>query len=217
MFFHLVQSLTFVIFTTCVTACPYAHYLPEQLRSCGSAEPDTALHAQHSYLQRHEPLENDLWNSSLIQDHVARTRLSKSYVIRITDIRDPYTIEKRVTSPPLLIIDTYFHIVADVNNSSPGSTRYVTDEMVSNQVAYLNNAYTAASIAFNLLGVTRTVNDTWARNGADYAMKSALRQGTFSTLNVYYQTMLQSNGENGIPVGSVLLGYCCEPPCSPTM
>ena len=53
------------------------------------------------------------------------------------------------------------------------------------------------------------MNDTWAANGDDLAMKTALRQGTYSTLNVYFQSDLQTAPGSGS--ASVLLGYCSLP------
>lgn len=112
----------------------------------------------------------------------------------------------------LYTIDTYIHVVADTASASPSSSNYITDAMITDQFNYLATAYTNASICFTLQGSDRTTNDTWAANGADQAMKSALRKGTYSALNIYYQSQLQSApGTPGVPAGSTLLGYCSLP------
>ena len=58
-------------------------------------------------------------------------------------------------------------------------------------------------ISFTLKGVTITANDTWAVGAGsdDLAMKSALRKGTYNTLNIYFQTDLSGS----------ILGTCSFP------
>jgi hypothetical protein len=163
-------------------------------RSCGVAAPRAGLVATHQYLQENEPLENDLWNASTV-----------SY-------RHASSVQRRQTLAPLYVIDTYMHIVSDSSSSSPSSAKYVTDTMIQDQFAYLAEAYTNASIGYRLAGVTRVTNDTWAANGDDIAMKTALRRGTYSTLNIYYQSLLQAGVNTpGVPAGSTLLGFCSLP------
>ncbi|KAI2788348.1 Extracellular metalloprotease [Penicillium oxalicum] len=84
-------------------------------------------------------------------------------------------------------IDTWFHIV-----SSSDLQNQVTDEMIDAQLSVLQTAYQDALISYRLQGVTRHVNDAWARNYDEVGMKKALRQGTYRTLNVYFQTNLQA-------------------------
>jgi hypothetical protein len=119
---------------------------------------------------------------------------------------------KRQALSPLYTIDTYIHIIADSASASPTSASYVTDTQIRAQFEYLASAYTDASIGYRLLGYGRRINNTWARNGDDLGMKTALRRGGYSTLNIYYQSQLQSTpGTPGIPAGSILLGYCSLP------
>ncbi|KAM0099126.1 hypothetical protein ACP6JE_006280 [Aspergillus fumigatus] len=124
-------------------------------------------------------------------------------------------------------IETWFHIVSGETDAD-----LVTDEMVILQLTfsklhYLQKAYEKASISYRLKGVTRHINETWARNGDDSAMKKALRRGGYSTLNVYFQTNLQppsttdfarwtSDGDNRHAYNSDLappsvLGFCTLP------
>ncbi|KAL9106339.1 MAG: hypothetical protein Q9227_008608 [Pyrenula ochraceoflavens] len=109
----------------------------------------------------------------------------------------------------------YFHIVTSAAAADPSNLKYVKDAMWRNQLAILSRSYANSSIYFSFQGVTRTINDTWAANGDDIAMKTALRQGTYSTLNVYFQSDLQTAPDPSLPVtpgySDVLLGYCSLP------
>ncbi|KAL4900063.1 hypothetical protein BDW74DRAFT_105678 [Aspergillus multicolor] len=92
--------------------------------------------------------------------------------------------------------------------------------MIATQLSYLQDAYSNATISYRLEGVTRQVNDKWARNEDELTMKQALRRGTYRTLNVYFQSDLQ------VPTGfetqtrhldlsdqlsSSVLGFCTLP------
>jgi hypothetical protein len=165
-------------------------------RHCPIDDPSDNLRASHAYLQQAEPLENDLWNASSLEQHNSRNH---------------HHSERQATNP-YYIIDIYFHIVSDAASASPSSSNYVTDATIASQFNTIAIAYTNASIGFRYMGATRTVNSTWASNGDDLSMKTALRQGTYSSLNVYFQSELQSApGTPGVPAGSVLLGYCSLP------
>ncbi|KAI9368642.1 hypothetical protein BJX61DRAFT_537100 [Aspergillus egyptiacus] len=94
--------------------------------------------------------------------------------------------ESRAAAEPIEI-ETWFHIV-----SSNGSDDAVSDSMIATQLSYLQNAYRNATITYRLEGVTRQTNDKWARNEDELAMKGALRKGSYGTLNVYFQTDLQT-------------------------
>lgn len=62
---------------------------------------------------------------------------------------------------------------------------------------YLQQAYQNTSIHYNLIGVDRSINDTWARNGDSAAMKRTLRKGSYDTLNIYFQTNLEVSDAEG--------------------
>jgi hypothetical protein len=165
-------------------------------RHCPVDDPSNHLRDTHAYLQQAEPLDNDLWNASSLE------KLNGGY----------HQHSARQATKPYYTIDTYFHIVSDTTSASPSSSGYVTDAMITAQFHTVAVAYTNASIGYRYMGVTRTVNNTWASNGDDLAMKTALRQGSYSSLNVYFQSELQSApGTPGVPAGSVLLGYCSLP------
>ncbi|CAI6328189.1 unnamed protein product [Periconia digitata] len=86
-----------------------------------------------------------------------------------------------------ITIDAVFHIVAKTSKKSD-----ITNEMPSSQLDALNNAYKEYGISFNLINVTWNTNDAWAvgEPPADSEMKKTLRQGTYRTLNLYFQTDL---------------------------
>lgn len=86
-----------------------------------------------------------------------------------------------------IIVDAVFHIIAKEE-----SKESITPEMPQEQIKTLNEAYADYGIQFNLINVSWTVNDEWASGDPsnDLNMKKALRQGTYSTLNIYFQTDL---------------------------
>lgn len=89
-------------------------------------------------------------------------------------------------------IPVYFHVVTD------GATGAVTDAQIADQIAVLNNTYSAGEggastgFSFRLAGVTRTDNAGWFYanpGGADeQKMKTALKQGGDNALNWYSTT-----------------------------
>ncbi|KAI1272208.1 metalloprotease [Xylaria sp. FL0933] len=98
-------------------------------------------------------------------------------------------------------VNTYFHVVASSTSLSGG---YLTQAMLNDQLAVMNSAYGAHGISFNLVSSDWTVNSNWAADGAEQAMKKALRKGTYSDLNIYFLGNL----------GGGLLGYCYFPTSS---
>ncbi|KAH7026627.1 extracellular metalloprotease [Microdochium trichocladiopsis] len=95
-------------------------------------------------------------------------------------------------------VDVYFHVVSAGSSLSQGN---VPDSQLAQQLVVMNNAYAPYGIHFNLRGTDRTVNSAWARDGDEIAMKRALRKGTYSALNLYFQQNL----------GGGTLGYCYFP------
>ena len=86
---------------------------------------------------------------------------------------------------------TYFHIVtADENlfTEKKETVGNITDTDVTNQLQVLNDSFRDYGFTFTLKGTTRTNNTEWyyAAYDDDLAMKSALRVGDASTLNVYF-------------------------------
>jgi hypothetical protein len=80
----------------------------------------------------------------------------------------------------------------------------------------MNFAYSKSRFQFRLDGVDRTQNDDWAFGGDpnfspfDAQMKRTLRNGTYSTLNIYFQSgFLNSTKSVGLPFG--FIGHCSFP------
>jgi hypothetical protein len=86
-----------------------------------------------------------------------------------------------------LTINTYFHIVATDNTTAGGM---LTDKMVTDQLAVMNEEYGPHGIKYVLKGVDRTINATWAKDDDDLGMKKKLRKGTYKDLNVYFKADL---------------------------
>lgn len=184
------------------TLCGITRYRPIQ-RSCGVEEPSTGLQDTHRWLHENEVLDNDLWNS---------TNMPQGHGHTASDRQQQQPHHRRQTLTPLYTIDTYFHIIADSSSAPTSSTSYISDSMIAAQFRYLAQAYTGAAIGFRLAGIDRSTNDTWASNGDDLGMKRTLRRGSYASLNIYYQSELQSApGTPGVPAGSTLLGYCSLP------
>lgn len=101
-----------------------------------------------------------------------------------------------------ITVDAVFHIIASAANSDA-----VSDDMPSAQLDVLNSAYAPYGITFNLINVTWTKNEAWAIGDgpSDLEMKKSLRQGTYSTLNIYFQTDLSGG----------VLGRCTLPSALP--
>ncbi|KAI1340795.1 hypothetical protein F5Y15DRAFT_32756 [Xylariaceae sp. FL0016] len=95
-------------------------------------------------------------------------------------------------------IDAYFHVVASSKSLSDG---YLTQAMINDQLEVMNADYSPHGITFNLVSTDWTVNSNWAADGAELAMKKALRKGSYSDLNIYFLAAL----------GDDVLGYCYFP------
>jgi hypothetical protein len=90
-------------------------------------------------------------------------------------------------APPLSqggVVTVYFHVIT--NTAGQGN---VTDKMINDQMAVLNDAFEPHGWSFTLAVVDRTANDAWyvmePGTSAEQEAKSALRQGTADDLNIY--------------------------------
>lgn len=106
-------------------------------------------------------------------------------------------MSKRAISPAI-VVPTYIHILT--KQASAGS---ITQTMANAQITALNKAYNPYGVKFTLAGTTFTANDAWAvAAGSDMnALKQNLRQGTYSSLNLYFHTDLSGG----------VLGTCTLP------
>jgi len=104
---------------------------------------------------------------------------------------------RRQVSKPI-VIQTVFHIISTAANANS-----VTPDMPELQVAALNKVYNPVGFNFDLVNTTWTNNDAWAVGAGDdmNAMKKALRQGTYATLNIYFHSDLDGS----------ILGKCSMP------
>lgn len=106
-------------------------------------------------------------------------------------------------------IMTYFHII-----TKSSSTRSVTPKQMADQLGALNAAYSPYGITFTLLSITNTTNDLWAvtPNATVLSqLKSSLRKGSYSTLNLYFHSDL-SLGTAGL-IGTCTLPTTIPPSC----
>jgi hypothetical protein len=97
-----------------------------------------------------------------------------------------------------IVIPIVFHIV-----SSVASANNILPTMLQAQVDALNRMYNPIGFAFTLVDTTWTTNDAWAVGAGEAMdeMKRALRRGTYSTLNIYFQSDLEGS----------ILGKCSMP------
>ncbi|KAI0477048.1 hypothetical protein GGR56DRAFT_386619 [Xylariaceae sp. FL0804] len=94
-------------------------------------------------------------------------------------------------------VDVYFHVIAAGKTEALG---YIDEDKMNDQFTYMQEAYAPYGITFNLVDIDYTIDTTWASDGAEIEMKKALRQGDYSTLNIYFVNDLGN-----------LLGYCYFP------
>ena len=101
-------------------------------------------------------------------------------------------------------INTYFHVI--LNGGVDANTPTAAE--LANQIIVLNDSFRPHGFTFRLIDTTYTENDEWYFAGASSQeqtdMKSALRVGDASTLNVYL------NQPTGATRGT-LLGYATFP------
>jgi Pregnancy-associated plasma protein-A len=96
-------------------------------------------------------------------------------------------------------VQTYFHVITD------GTIGDITDSVLQDQLNELNDAFREFGFSFLLMGTTRTENADWyiadAESQEQLDMKTTLRVGDASTLNVYFNQ----------PSAGLLLGYATFP------
>jgi hypothetical protein len=102
-----------------------------------------------------------------------------------------------------IIVPTYVHIIY------PDGSDPTVNEVYDNaqaQIDVINDAF--MGYTFDLVETTLTQNSEWwtaeASSSVDLEMKRALRQGDSTTLNIYYNTPTDEDG-------NVLLGYAYFP------
>ncbi|MDR7271689.1 hypothetical protein J2X20_004357 [Pelomonas saccharophila] len=98
-------------------------------------------------------------------------------------------------------IPVYWHVI---NNGTGIANGNIPDSQITSQINVLNAAYGSYGFSFVLMGTDRTTNSSWYAAGpgttAESQMKTALRQGSASDLNIYSNNM-----------GNGLLGWATFP------
>ncbi|OHE99990.1 metalloprotease [Colletotrichum orchidophilum] len=94
-------------------------------------------------------------------------------------------------------VNVYFHVVASSQTVANG---YLTDKMLADQLAVMNDDFAPHGISYTLVETSRTINANWAQDGDEMAMKRALRKGTYKDLNLYFVRSLGGS-----------FGYCYFP------
>jgi len=86
------------------------------------------------------------------------------------------------------VIPTYFHVV-----SSKAKANTTSSALLQKQLDVMNQGYAGTGFSFELVDTDYTANDEWAEidvtssdDSVMMAMKSALRKGTYSELNMYF-------------------------------
>ncbi|KAI4602390.1 hypothetical protein KJ359_009633 [Pestalotiopsis sp. 9143b] len=92
--------------------------------------------------------------------------------------------------------NVYFHVVASGTTEAAG---YLSNSTLDDQLDVMNTAYAPHGISFVDAGRDWTVNSVWARDGAETAMKTALRKGTYADVNIYFVSDLDAFGYCYLP------------------
>jgi pregnancy-associated plasma protein-A len=109
----------------------------------------------------------------------------------VGDSQIPKGEEPSTSSSFTATIPVYFHVVAASRNPADG---WVSSKQVRDQIEVLNNTFAGGrggadtGFRFQLAGTTRTINADWFAQETfadEVEMKSALKQGDATTLNIY--------------------------------
>jgi Pregnancy-associated plasma protein-A len=96
-------------------------------------------------------------------------------------------------------VQTYFHVITEKSKGN------ISDAVLQEQLTVLNDAFLPHGFSFRLMGTSRTTNSNWYTAGMtsseQFDMKSTLRVGDASVLNVYFNNLS----------GDDLLGYATMP------
>ncbi|KAK0378441.1 metalloprotease 1 [Colletotrichum limetticola] len=100
-------------------------------------------------------------------------------------------------------VPVYLHSVA------PNQTALLSEATLEAQFQVLHDTFTKYGITMTLSGTSRTVNASWSTvtNPTDeLAMKSALRKGTYQSLNIYVQAIHPTLGRCFYPEADAFPG-----------
>ncbi|PHH63348.1 hypothetical protein CDD81_6045 [Ophiocordyceps australis] len=102
--------------------------------------------------------------------------------------------ERRQVNSGQINIETYVHVVSADQSLEGGN---LPPDLVQNQMRIMNQQYASTGISFTLRDIDWTYNPDWATMRDEMGMKSALRRGSYDTLNIYYVTHLERPGLSG--------------------
>jgi hypothetical protein len=139
---------------------------------------------------------NSVFNSlsSLAPSSTARSngsRGEKNTSDIVADSQIPAGEEPATSSSFRATIPVWFHVVAASTDADDG---WVSNKQVRDQIAVLNHTFAGGrggadtGFRYRLAGTTRTVNAEWFAQetfAAEVEMKSALKRGDATTLNIY--------------------------------
>jgi hypothetical protein len=109
--------------------------------------------------------------------------------------------------PWLTLVRRHSHVIA-ANGTKEGGYLDPTD--LDRQLAVLNEAYEPQKISFKSASMELVIEPEWADNCKEEAMKTALQQGTYADLNVYFFPKILC--QSGEVVGhDQLIGYSTMP------
>ncbi|ATY61802.1 metalloprotease 1 [Cordyceps militaris] len=102
-------------------------------------------------------------------------------------------------------VNTYLHIIAADNTRAGGA---IGQHVIDNQMNVLNSNFGSTGYQFSLQGVDYTYDTLWSDivlNRDLTNLKSSLRKGSYSDLNIYYFRSISAKK------GFRLTGYCSNP------
>lgn len=132
-----------------------------------------------------KPSEAQSWN---IYEQLERVRASRMIMDAIGAVEYG---DEGLREPGSITINVRWHVI---NRGEGVANGDITQRMIENQIAVLNQAYSGQAGGYNtpfrfvLQSIDRTTNSVWFdQNDEDdeFDMKSALRQGGYGTLNIY--------------------------------
>jgi hypothetical protein len=109
----------------------------------------------------------------------------------VADSQIPNGAEPALSSAFTATIPVWFHVVAASRNPADG---WVSNKQIRDQIDVLNTTFAGGrggadtGFRFRLAGTTRTINADWfaqETSADEVGMKSALKQGDATTLNIY--------------------------------
>ncbi|WYZ40651.1 hypothetical protein EsH8_IV_000992 [Colletotrichum jinshuiense] len=100
------------------------------------------------------------------------------------------------------IVATNISVPVYIHSIASNESGLLSQATLEKQFQVLHDVFGGYGIAMKLGGITRTVNASWSAHSAELDMKSTLRQGGYSALNLYVQELYPTLGRCFYPVAS---------------